>query len=57
MEGPQLNTLIKRWNLPDGQGNIFSMTGAGLARQGSNTQPAAWISILADYETRRVFIS
>lgn len=55
--GPQLNTLIKRWNLPEGQGNIFSMTGAGLARQGSNSQPAAWIALLADYETRRVFFS
>jgi hypothetical protein len=22
MVGPQLNTLIKRWNLPDGQGNV-----------------------------------
>jgi hypothetical protein len=55
--GPQLNTLIKRWNLPDGQGNIFSMTGAGMARQGSNTQPAAWAALLADYETRRVFLS
>jgi hypothetical protein len=57
MAGPQLNTLIKRWNLPDGQGNIFSMTGAGMARQGSNTQPAAWASLLADYETRRWFFS
>jgi hypothetical protein len=57
MVGPQLNTLIKRWNLPDGQGNIFSMTGAGMARQGSNTQPAAWASLLADYETRRWFFS
>jgi len=57
MAGPQLNTLIKRWNLPDGQGNIFSMTGAGVARQGSNTQPAAWASLLADYETRRCFFS
>ena len=55
--GPQLNTLIKRWNLPDGQGNIFSMTGAGTARQGSNIQPAAWAALLADYETRRVFLS
>ena len=55
--GPQLNTLIKRWNLPEGQGNIFSMTGAGTARQGSNTQPAAWVALLADYETRRVFFS
>src|SRR4051812_34781219 len=27
--GPQLNTLLKRWNLPDGQGNIFNMTGLG----------------------------
>jgi hypothetical protein len=55
MAGPQLNTLIKRWNLPDGQGNIFSMTGAGMARQGSNNQPAAWAALLADYETRRWF--
>jgi hypothetical protein len=27
---PQLNTLLKRWNLPDGQGNIFNMSGAGV---------------------------
>ena len=55
--GPQLNTLFKRWNLPEGQGNIFGTTGAGVARQGSNSQPAAWVSLLADYETRRVFLS
>jgi hypothetical protein len=57
MAGPEINTLIKRWNLPDGQGNIFSMTGVGTARQGSNTQPAAWAFLLADYETRRWFFS
>ena len=57
MAGPQLNTLIKRWNQPDGQGNIFSMTGLGMARQGSNNQPAAWAALLADYETRRWFFS
>lgn len=55
--GPQLNALIKRWNLPDGQGNIFNITGAGLARQGSRSEPAAWTTFLADYETRRIFIS
>ena len=55
--GPQLNTLIKRWNLPEGQGNIFGMTGAGVARQGSKSQPAAWVALLADYETRRLFFS
>jgi hypothetical protein len=57
MAGPQLNTLIKRWNLPDGQGNIFNMTGAGMARQGSRNEPAAWTTMMADYETRRVFVS
>ena len=57
MAGPQLNTLIKRWNLPDGQGNIFNMTGAGMARQGSKNEPAAWTTLMADYETRRFFAS
>ena len=55
--GPQLNTLLKRWNLAEGQGNIFGMTGAGIARQGSRDEPAAWLTLLADYETRRVFFS
>ncbi len=55
--GPQVNTLIKRWNLPDGQGNIFNMTGAGLSYYEGEYQPAAWTSFLADYETRRIFTS
>lgn len=57
MAGPQLNMLLKRWNLPNGQGNIFSMTGAGVARQGIDNQTAAWAGLLADYESRRVFFS
>jgi hypothetical protein len=57
MVGPTLNTLIKRWNLPDGQGNIFNMTGAGMARQGSRNEPAAWTTMMVDYETRRLFAS
>src|SRR3977135_4317118 len=57
MAGPQLNPVLKRWNLPEGQGNIFSMTGAGMARQGSNNQPAAWAGLPGDYETRRWFFS
>src|SRR5256885_6399217 len=28
---PEFNTLLKRWNMPDGQGNIFNMSVAGLA--------------------------
>ena len=50
---PQLNTLLKRWNLPDGQGNIFNMSGAGVANYRGNTQPALWTAFLADYESRR----
>ncbi len=59
--GPQVNTLVKRWNLPEGQGNIFTMTGAGLAQRNgagpNDTQFAAWTGVLADYETRRIFTS
>lgn len=53
----QFNYLVNRWNMPDAQGNIFFLSGAGAAQQGSNTEPAAWAGILADYETRRIFVS
>lgn len=57
MISPQINTLLKRWNLPDGQGNIFNMSGIGVAHYRDNTQPAAWTAFLADYESRRLFLS
>jgi len=44
MAGPQLNTLLKRWNLPDGQGNIFSMTGAGVAAGASSPPKLAGLT-------------
>src|SRR5947207_9501533 len=47
---PEFNTLLKRWNLPDGQGNIFNMTCAGLAHYHGNNQPWLWTAFLADYE-------
>lgn len=55
VHGPEFNTLIKRWNLPDGQANIFNSTGAGIADRAGRTRGAAWSSILADYETRRIY--
>lgn len=55
--GPQLNVLIKRWNLPAGQGNIFNMTGAGVNSLKGNARPAVWTGFLADYETRSIFTS
>ena len=44
--GPQLNTLIKRWNLPDGQGNIFNMTGLGVSTLDGKTEPSAWKALV-----------
>jgi MerR family Zn(II)-responsive transcriptional regulator of zntA len=55
--GPQVNTLIKRWNMPDGQANIFNMTGAGVSHYKGDDEFSAWTGFLADYETRRVFTS
>lgn len=55
--GPQINYLVKRWNLPHGQGNIFSMTGAGTAFSNGRARFTTWTTILADYETRRIFTS
>lgn len=55
--GPQVNYLVKRWNMPDGQANIFSMTGAGVSRFHGDDEFSAWTGILADYETRRIFTS
>ncbi len=55
--GPQVNYLVKRWNMPDGQANIFSMTGAGVSQWHGDDQFSAWTGILADYETRRIFTS
>lgn len=55
--GPQLNTLIKRWNLPHGQGNIYNMTGAGVSHYQGENEFSAWTGFLADYETRRIFTS
>ncbi len=55
--GPQFNYLVKRWNLPGAQGNIFSMTGAGISHYEGDNEASAWTGILADYETRRIFTS
>ncbi len=54
---PQLNSLIKRWNFEDGQGNIFNMSGVGASHYHGDNYFTAWTSLLADYETRRIFTS
>lgn len=55
----RFNYLVKRWNLPKAQGNIFAWGGIGAARgsdfDGTKATPNAGLQ--ADYETRRVYAS
>jgi len=54
--GIQHNWLLKRWNLPSAQANIYAGLGAGLAGElGYGVSPAGIGFFRADYETRRVF--
>ena len=55
--GPQLNSLIYRWNLPGAQGNIFNTTGAGVSQYHGRDELTAWAGFLGDFETRRYFTS
>lgn len=60
--GVQLNTLVKRWNTPDSQANLYFKNAAGVAYSDFGTfnnrsQAANITSIAADWETRRYFTS
>ena len=51
------NRLLKRWNQPESQGNLFLLTGLGAAEGNGNIDPAATLGIEADWETRRIYFS
>lgn len=59
----QLNNLVKRWNNPDSQANIYLKSGLGVAtgyknnNQSYNEQAAFFTGIAMDWENRRYFIS
>lgn len=53
----QMNHLVKRWNLPGAQANIYGSLGAGYAWNEDDHAPAGLVGVLADYETRRVFVA
>ena len=60
--GAQLNYLVKRWNKPSEQANLYLKGAAGLAYSDyqsfdGETSAAASIGIAADWETRRWFTS
>ena len=54
--GLQHNWLLKRWNLPSAQANIYAGLGSGLAGEvGNGASPAGLGFFRADYETRRIY--
>ena len=53
----QLNNLLKRWNAPASQANLYLKSGVGVAYEDGNVDPAAFTGIAADWEDRRYFVS
>lgn len=53
----QLNYLAYRHNAPHAQTNVFLMSGVGGAFKSETLHPAAWAGMLADWETRRWYLS
>ncbi len=58
----QMNNLLKRWNNPDSQGNLYLKSGAGVALSDygdfeNKTEPALFTGLAADWEDRRYFVS
>lgn len=58
--GLQYNRLVKRWNSPNAQANLYFKAGAGQADpfgDGADVEAAGFVGISADWETRRWFTS
>lgn len=57
--GLQYNRLVRRWNAPQSQGNLYFKLGAGAADpfDGGGARFGSFAGIAADWETRRVFVS
>lgn len=58
--GVQYNRLVKRWNTPDSQANLYFKAAAGQADpfgDGADVEAAGFVGVAADWETRRWFVS
>jgi len=57
--GLQYNRLVRRWNAPQSQGNLYLKLGAGAADPfgSEGADFGSFAGIAADWETRRVFVS
>ena len=53
----QLNNLVKRWNMPAAQANIYFKTNIGNASKSSQNQLYSSIGVAGDFETRKYFIA
>jgi len=57
LNGVQLNNLLKRWNLPAAQGNIYLKSNIGNVNQSKQNELYGFTGIAGDFETRKYFIS
>lgn len=60
--GVQVNNLLKRWNMPQAQANLYLKSGLGVAFSDyesleDETSPAGFLGIAGDWENRRFFTS
>ena len=53
----QLNNLLKRWNFPGAQSNIYLKSNIGDAKKSEQNELYGSIGIAGDFETRKYFIS
>tara|TARA_Y100000389_G_C17405898_1_gene488025 strand:+ start:108 stop:737 length:630 start_codon:yes stop_codon:yes gene_type:complete len=57
LNGFQLNNLVKRWNLPDAQGNLYLKSNIGNANKSGKNELYGFAGMAGDFETRKYFIS
>jgi len=57
--GLQYNRLVRRWNAPHSQGNLYLKLGVGVSDpfDDRGQRRAGFAAVSADWETRRVFVS
>lgn len=57
LAGMQFNWLAKRWNNPDSQGNIYFLSGLGIANDDGDARAGGYAGVEADWEDRRYYVS
>lgn len=57
MDAVQVNFLLKRWNGPQSQANLYFKPGMGWAYDVDESEPVIYGGISADWEDRRYYVS